>query len=207
MLLEKLEAYQAERERRSLITRDAVLFALLTWVRTKELRFAVKSEFEDIDGKLPIWRIPAHRMKMGREHLVPLSVQAAAIAKRMIEETDEEFLFPGSLPQKPISENTMIYALYRLGYHTRQTVHGFRGLASTWANEQLVEVGKPVMWIRKYHEDWVELQLAHSECNEVRGAYNAAEYLAPRRRMMQDWADHLSGGKVVNISKGRKRAA
>lgn len=206
-LLEKLEAYQAEGERRSLITRDAVLFALLTWVRTKELRFAVKSEFEDLDGKQPIWRIPAHRMKMGREHLVPLSVQAAAIAKRMIEATDGEFLFPGSMPKKPISENTMIYALYRLGYHTRQTVHGFRGLASTWANEQLVEVGKPVMWIRKYHEDWVELQLAHSESNEVRGAYNAAEYLAPRRRMMQDWADHLSGGKVVNISKGRRRTA
>lgn len=206
-LVEKLEAYQAEGERRSSITRDAVLFALLTWVRTKELRFAMKSEFEDLAGTHPVWRIPAHRMKMGREHIVPLSVQAAAIAKRMIDVASGEFLFPGNSPEKPISENTMIYALYRLGYHTRQTVHGFRGLASTWANEQLVEVGKPVLWIRRYHEDWVELQLAHSERNEVRGAYNAAEYLAPRRRMMQDWADHLSGGKVVNISKGRKKAA
>lgn len=206
-LIEKLEAYQAEGERRSAITRDAVMFALLTWVRTKELRLAVKSEFEDLDGSQPLWRIPANRMKMGREHLIPLSFPAAAIAKRMIQASTSEFLFPGVAPEKPISENTMIYALYRLGYHTRQTVHGFRGLASTWANEQLVEVGKPVLWIRKYHEDWVEMQLAHSEGNEVRGAYNAAEYLEPRRRMMEDWSDFLRGGKVVNIARGKRRAA
>jgi integrase len=206
-LIENLEGYQAEGERRSAITRDAVMFALLTWVRTKELRFAIKSEFENLDGNEPLWRIPAHRMKMGREHLIPLSFVAAAIAKRMIEASSGDFLFPGRTTEKPISENTMIYALYRLGYHTRQTVHGFRGLASTWANEQLVEVGKPILWIRKYHEDWVEMQLAHSEGNEVRGAYNAAEYLAPRRRMMQDWADFLSGGKVVNIRGGKRRAA
>lgn len=205
--LEKLRAYQEEGDRRSAITRDAVLFALLTWVRTKELRLAVKSEFEDLDGTDPVWRIPAARMKMGREHLVPLSAQAAQIARSMVSRATGNYLFPGTHPDKPLSENTMIYALYRLGYHSRQTVHGFRGLASTWANEQLVEFGKPAMWIRKYHEDWVEMQLAHSEKNDVRGAYNAAEYLAPRRRMMQDWADFLDGRKVVDISKGRKRAA
>lgn len=205
--LEKLRAYQEEGDRRSAITRDAVLFALLTWVRTKELRLAVKSEFENLDGTEPVWRIPAARMKMGREHLVPLSAQAALIARKMVSSAAGDYLFPGTHPDKPLSENTMIYALYRLGYHSRQTVHGFRGLASTWANEQLVEFGKPAMWIRKYHEDWVEMQLAHSEKNDVRGAYNAAEYLAPRRRMMQDWADFLDGRKVVDISKGRKRAA
>ena len=205
--LEKLRAYQEEGDRRSAITRDAVLFALLTWVRTKELRLAVKSEFEDLDGTDPVWRIPAARMKMGREHLVPLSAQAAQIARNMVSRATGNYLFPGTHPDKPLSENTMIYALYRLGYHSRQTVHGFRGLASTWANEQLVEFGKPAMWIRKYHEDWVEMQLAHSEKNDVRGAYNAAEYLAPRRRMMQDWADFLDGRKVVDINKGRKRAA
>lgn len=205
--LEKLRAYQEEGDRRSAITRDAVLFALLTWVRTKELRLAVKSEFENLDGTEPVWRIPAARMKMGREHLVPLSAQAALIARKMVSSAAGEYLFPGTHPDKPLSENTMIYALYRLGYHSRQTVHGFRGLASTWANEQLVEFGKPAMWIRKYHEDWVEMQLAHSEKNDVRGAYNAAEYLTPRRRMMQDWADFLDGRKVIDIRKGRKRAA
>lgn len=205
--LEKLRAYQEEGDRRSAITRDAVLFALLTWVRTKELRLAVKSEFENLDGTEPVWRIPAARMKMGREHLVPLSAQAALIARKMVSAATGDYLFPGTHPDKPLSENTMIYALYRLGYHSRQTIHGFRGLASTWANEQLVEFGKPAMWIRKYHEDWVELQLAHSEKDDVRGAYNAAEYLAPRRRMMQDWADFLDGRKVVDIRKGRKSAA
>ena len=205
--LEKLRAYQEEGDRRSAITRDAVLFALLTWVRTKELRLAVKSEFENLDGTEPVWRIPAARMKMGREHLVPLSAQAALIARKMVSAATGDYLFPGTHPDKPLSENTMIYALYRLGYHSRQTVHGFRGLASTWANEQLVEFGKPAMWIRKYHEDWVEMQLAHSEKNDVRSAYNAAEYLTPRRRMMQDWADFLDGRKVVDIRKGRKRAA
>lgn len=189
--LEKLRAYQEEGDRRSAVTRDAVHFALLTWVRTKELRLAVKSEFEGLDGRCPLWRIPAERMKMGREHIVPLSRQAADIAKSMIKAAPGDYVFPGKDPKDPLSENTMIYALYRLGYHSRQTVHGFRGLASTWANEQLVEYGKPPIWIRRYHEDWVELQLAHSEKNEVRGAYNAAEYLEPRRRMMQDWADFL----------------
>jgi len=218
--LEKLRAYHEEGDRRSSTTRDALMFALLTWVRTKELRLAVKTEFEDLDGREPLWRIPAERMKMGREHLVPLSSQAAEIAKRAMASSSGEFLFPGASPEKPMSENTMIYALYRLGYHSRQTVHGFRGLASTWANEQLVEFGEPAMWIRKYHEDWVEMQLAHSEENEVRGAYNAAEYIVPRRRMMQDWADFLGGqklvdggpeisgtGNVVDIRSARKRAA
>jgi integrase len=205
--LEKLRAYQEKGDRRSAITRDAVMFALLTWVRSKELRFADKAEFENLDGTDPLWRIPAERMKMGREHLVPLSAQAAQIARTMISSSAGEYLFPGSNADEPLSENTMIYALYRLGYHSRQTVHGFRGLASTWANEQLVEIGKPAIWIRKYHEDWVETQLAHSEKNGVRGAYNAAEYLAPRRRMMQDWADFLDGGKVVAIKNRRNRAA
>jgi integrase len=205
--IEKVRDYQEEGDRRSAITRDAVMFALLTWVRTKELRLAVKSEFEDLHGKNPLWRIPAARMKMGREHLVPLSAQAAQIASTMMSRATGEYLFPGVSADKPLSENTMIYALYRLGYHSRQTVHGFRGLASTWANEQLVEFGKPAIWIRKYHEDWVEMQLAHSEKNDVRGAYNAAEYLVPRRRMMQDWADFLDGSKVVQLKKRGKRAA
>ncbi|WP_292944900.1 hypothetical protein [Novosphingobium sp.] len=72
------------------------MFALLTWVRAKELRFAAKSEFEGLNTTEPIWRIPANRMKMGREHLVPLSVQAAAIAKKMIASAAGDYLFPGT---------------------------------------------------------------------------------------------------------------
>lgn len=217
--LERLRAYDEQGDRRTTTTRDALLLTLLTWVRTKELRFAVRSEFENLEEDTPLWRIPGSRMKKRREHLIPLSTQATEIAKRAIGSSSGEYLFPGAKVEKPMSENTMIYALYRLGYHGRQTVHGFRGLASTWANEQLVELGEPPMWIRKYHEDWVEMQLAHCEENEVRSAYNAAEYLVPRRKMMQDWADFLEGqtdaggrellctGNVVDIRSARTRVA
>lgn len=200
-LLQKIDGYDERAERRSEVTKSALIFALLTWVRTKELRYATKAEFEGLDGEAPIWRIAADRMKMKREHIVPLSLQAAAMAARLVDETKGDYIFPGKKPQLPLSENTMIYGLYRLGFHSRQTVHGFRGLASTWANEQLVEVGQPPIWMRRYHADWVELQLAHAEDNEVRAAYNAAECLAPRRAMLQDWADYLDSqrdrGKIA----------
>jgi integrase len=197
--LAKLEQYKAENTRRSVVTKSAVEFALLTWVRTKELRFATKQEFEGLGTLNAIWRIPGRRMKMGREHIVPLSFQAERLAERMIAEGTTDYLFPGIKPQNPLSENTMIYALYRMGYIGRQTIHGFRGMASTWANEQLIEFGNPTMWMRKYHEDWVETQLAHADENDVRGAYNAAEYLTPRRRMLQDWADLIECQKKTGL--------
>jgi integrase len=189
--LVKLDSYVEENARRSLITRHAVSFALLTWVRSKELRFARCSEFEGLGTTNALWRIPGDRMKMKRDHVVPLSRQAQALVEELMSDGTGHYLFPGIKPLSSLSENTMIYALYRMGYIGRQTIHGFRSLASTWANEQLIEFGEPSVWVRKYHEDWVEMQLAHSEENEVRGAYNAAEYLAPRRRMMQEWADYV----------------
>lgn len=191
VLMGKIDRYVEEGERRSGITKEALTFAMLTWVRTTELRFAAKQEFEGLDGNSPIWRIPKTRMKKRREHLVPLSGQAAKIAKSMIEKTDSDYLFPGKKPQQPLSENTMIYALYRLGFHSRQTVHGFRGLASTWANEQTIQLGPELIIARKYDKDWVEMQLAHWDEDEVRDAYNAAQYLVPRTVMMQDWADFV----------------
>jgi integrase len=159
-----------------------------------------RSEFEGLGTQNPIWRITDERMKMKREHIVPLSHQAEAIITEMLNASNESYVFPGVKPLKPLSENTMIYALYRMGYISRQTVHGFRSIASTWANEQLVEYGDPPIWMRRYHEDWVEMQLAHSEENESRGAYNAAEYLAPRRKMLQDWADYLDAQTSAGIA-------
>lgn len=203
-LLETLRNYEQAGARRSTVTQDAVMFALLTWVRSKELRFALKREFERLDDDTPVWRIPAERMKMGREHLVPLAKQAAEVARRLVIKSGSDFLFPGAKPNLPISENTMIYALYRMGYLGRQTVHGFRGIASTWANEQLIEIREAEIWIRKYHEDWVEMQLAHSENNAVRGAYNAAEYLEPRRRMLQDWANFVSDQEARGLQLSSK---
>ncbi|WP_395334892.1 integrase arm-type DNA-binding domain-containing protein [Novosphingobium sp. BL-8H] len=182
-LVQAINAYDGDEDpRRREITREALLFTLLTWCRTSETRFAAWHEFEELDGTNPIWRIPGERMKMDREHIVPLSHQAVDLLRRQLRATNGEGLvFPGTKVGKPISQNTMIYACYRMGYRGRQTVHGFRGMASTWANEQEV-----------YNSDWIELALAHSEEDDIRGAYNSALYLTPRRRMLQHWADTLS---------------
>jgi integrase len=162
----RLRGYDGEER-----TRLAMELLLRTWTRTKEVREARKSEFE---GNL--WRIPASRMKMSRDHLIPLSPQAQAIVSRLFEISG-----PGPL-LAPMSENTMIYAMYRMGYRSRATVHGLRGTASTYANES-----------GRWHQDWIERQLAHADNDQVRSAYNAAEYLDGRRRMLAWWSDFLDG--------------
>lgn len=150
-----------------------LLFTLLTWTRTKEARFAAWSEIEGLDSPNPLWRLPPERMKMGQEHLVPLSRQVVELLRDLRKLGTGEFLFSGTKPNTPISENTMIYACYRMGYRGRQTVHGFRGLASTWPNEA-----------ECYKTDWIEMALAHADEDEVRSAYNSALYLTLRRRML-----------------------
>jgi integrase len=119
-------------------------------------------------------------MKMEREHIVPLSRQVVALLEAVKVYSRGNHVFGGDKPQLPISQNTMIYGCYRMGYRGRQTVHGFRGIASTWANEA-----------ECYRPDWIEMALAHADQDEVRGAYNSALYLTPRRRMLQQWADHV----------------
>jgi hypothetical protein len=101
-------------------------------------------------------------------------------------------VFPGDKIGQPISQNTMIYGCYRMGYRGRQTVHGFRGIASTWANEA-----------ERYRPDWIELALAHVERDEVRGAYNSALYLSARRRMLETWGAYI----MRMITPGRTRVA
>lgn len=161
-------------------TKYALQLMILTFVRTSELRGARWEEFEDLDGASPLWRIPAARMKMRSEHLVPLSSQAVAVLKELKPLCgNSAYLFPSPSKEKVMSNNTMLYALYRMGYHGRATVHGFRGLASTTLNEM------------GFKADWIERQLAHDERNKVRAAYNHAQYLSERRDMMQKWADYL----------------
>lgn len=168
------------------VTRLALRFLILTMVRTTEVRFMRQVEFEHLDGASPLWRIPAERMKMRSPHLVPLSTQAVETLRQLvaITKTSNQVL---AAPTRSgvMSENTMLYALYRMGYHQRATVHGFRGVASTVLNEQ------------GFNRDWVELQLAHVERDEVRGAYNAAEYLSGRREMLQWWADWLDQQELL----------
>jgi integrase len=161
------------------ITAMALKLAPLVFVRPGELRGAEWSEF-DLDGAE--WRIPAARMKMGEQHIVPLSRQAVAILRELHALTGGgRFVFPSLLTaERPMSDNTINAALRRLGYASdEQTGHGFRSMASTLLNEQ----GFP--------PDVIELQLAHGERNRVRAAYNRAQRLEERRKMMQSWADYL----------------
>ncbi len=183
-LLRAIDTYETIGDRQ---TRLALSLLTLTFVRTGEL---IGAEWVEIDFDGAIWAIPAARMKMKAEHLVPLSRQAVAILEELKGRAgNSRYVFPGRNPEKPISNNTMLFALYRLGYKGRMTGHGFRAVASTILNEQ------------GYNPDVVERQLAHCERNEVRGAYNRAEYLPQRKAMMQEWADHLdalkAGARIV----------
>ena len=157
------------------LTRLAMLLMAHTFVRTRELIEARWGEFDK-----EFWRIPAERMKMDGPHIVPLSRQALALLDELRAVTGEGvFLFPGKHENQTMSNNTILYALYRMGYRSRMTGHGFRGLASTVLHEQ----GWP-------HEH-IELQLAHVERNAVSAAYNHALYLAQRSEMMQAWSDFI----------------
>ena len=182
--LRNLEAYEGRPE-----TRIGLRLLALTFVRPGELRAAEWSEF---DLETPEWRIPAERMKMGDEHVVPLSRQAVEALNELHSLTGGgRYLFPNqSNHEKCMSENTMLYAMYRMGYHNRATAHGFRATASTALNEQ------------GWRSDVIERQLAHAERNKTRAAYNRASYLQERRDMMQHWADYLdglvAGGNVVS---------
>jgi len=170
-------------------TKAALRLAPLVFVRPGELRRAEWAEF-DLDGGE--WRIPAERMKMRAAHIVPLSTQAVAILRELVPLTGRgRYVFPGARTNgRPMSENTVNAALRRLGYTKDQmTGHGFRSMASTLLNEQ------------GWNRDAIERQLAHAERDEIRAAYNYAEHLPERRRMMQAWADHLqklhAGADVV----------
>ena len=171
--LKNLDSYDG-----ALQTKLAMRFLLLTFVRTGELRGAAWSE---IDLGKAEWRIPAERMKMKDPHIVPLSRQTLSLLEELKPLTGQwQYVFPNQhKPSGHMSENTILFALYRMGYHSRATGHGFRSTASTILNEH----GFP--------PDVIERQLAHGERNKVRAAYNHAQYLPERRKMMQWWADYL----------------
>ncbi len=186
-LLKDIDAYQG-----SHVVRCALRLAPLLFVRPGELRHAEWAEFE-LDGRTPLWRIPPEKMKMRRQHLVPLAPQAVAILRELHPLTGSgKYLFPGNRHGKVISENTIGAALRSLGYTSEEmTAHGFRAMASTMLNE----TGWP--------PDVIEAQLAHAPKNAIRAAYNRAQYMPQRQEMMQAWADFLDGlrqgGKVIPI--------
>lgn len=184
-LLAKMDDYNGDA-----ITRFAMKLMTYTFVRTSEEIEAPWTEFDLDEGR---WTIPAERMKMDTPHIVPLSRQALEVLRALKLLTGNgRLVFPGARDKnKPISNNTILYALYRLGYRDRMTGHGFRGLASTILNEQ------------GFHEAHIEMQLAHLKRNKVAAAYNHAKYLKQRTEMMQWWADYID----AQLAKGRQALA
>lgn len=193
-LLRAIDGYAAIGDKQTAL---ALRLLCLTFVRTAELIGTEWSEFRDLDGDAPTWEIPAERMKMKAAHVVPLSRQAVVIlAELRAIGGGSRYVLPGRNPDKPISNNTLLFALYRLGYKGKMTGHGFRAVASSALNEA------------GYRPDVIERQLAHKEPNKVRSAYNRAEYLPERRAMMQQWADmvdaYARGADVVPIKRRAK---
>lgn len=184
-LLRKIEAYQG-----TPATRLSMKLMALTFVRTGEL---IAAHWDEFDLEAAEWRIPKERMKMKTPHVVPLSTQAVEVLAAIHELRGlSGLLFPGERDHgRPMSNNTILGALKRMGYAGRMTGHGFRGVASTILHEM------------GHRHDIIELQLAHQERNDVSAAYNFATYLPQRRKMMQDWADHLdkmrSNAKFLSI--------
>lgn len=179
-LLRAIDGYEGHAS-----TLYALRFAPLVFVRPFELRHAEWSEFDLGNGT---WRVPAEKMKMRRPHIVPLSRQALEVVESIHRiNGDSPYLFPSIRSVlRPISDNTINAALRRMGYGKEEMCgHGFRRMASTHLNEA------------GFSSDWVERQLAHAEADEVRAAYNAAEYLPQRREMMQRWADMLDEWKSL----------
>ena len=179
VLLRAIDGYSG-----SQIVRLALKLAPLVFVRPGELRAADWTEF---DLKKQEWRIRAERMKARVQHIVPLSKQSVSVLEELQKLTgDTKYLFPSVRTWiKPMSENTVNAALRGLGFSSDElTAHGFRSMASTLLNEQ------------GWHRDAIERQLAHGERDQVRAAYNYAEHLPERRKMMQAWADYLDGLKI-----------
>lgn len=188
-LLQRLARYDGEPA-----VRLGMLLLILTAVRPGELRGA---RWAEIDTDAGLWRIPAERMKMGTEHLVPLSAQALAVLEELRPLTGTgPLIFPSPYyPEKPISENTLNSALARMGFKGIATAHGMRSLFSTQANEA------------GHRADVIERQLAHEERDEVRAAYNRAGYLAERRVLMAWWGDRVDalrkgGAQVIPLRTG-----
>jgi integrase len=190
-LLNAIEGYSG-----SFVTSSALRLAPLVFVRPGELR---KAEWSEMDLDKAEWRIPAAKMKMKVLHVVPLSKQAVTVLRELqplTRKPKHSFVFPSERTwTRPMSNNTVNAALRSLGYaHSEMTGHGFRSMASTMLNE------------RGWNRDAIERQLAPAERDSVRAAYNYAEHLPERRKMMQAWADYLdnlkvAAQKIINLTK------
>jgi len=161
------------------VIRLSLLLLLHTNVRTNEVRYA---EWHDFDLKKRVWTIPADKIKMKSEHRVPLNKQAIDILKNLKQLTGHQNWVaksPNAI-DKPMSENALLGLIRRIGMDKLTTVHGLRATASTFLNDN------------GYRADVIEAQLAHQERNQVRRAYNHAEYWDERKLMSKFWGDHIT---------------
>jgi integrase len=173
-LLKKIHCYDG-----SPVTRLAMKLMALVFLRTSEM---IEGEWSELNWEDARWDIPKEKMKGGkRPHIIPLSRQAIAVLRDLqnYKQGDGKWMFPGERGNSFMSNNTILKALERMGYKGKMTGHGFRGVASTFLHEN------------GYESEHIELQLAHGPDDDVKAAYNYAKYLGPRRKMLQDWADHL----------------
>lgn len=190
-LLRKMWGYDEGRGRE--LTGLALRLLALTFLRATELCGARWEEF-DLEKKQ--WRVPVHRMKKRREHIVPLSSQALeTLEKIRLLSGDGVYLFPNqNRTGKVMTTNTLLFSFYRMGYKSRQTTHGVRGIAST----ALHELG--------WNHAWIEAQLSHSQQDAVAAAYNSAQYMHGRADMMQAWANYLDKMRCGNVVEFRAAA-
>ncbi len=190
-LLRAIDAYEY-----SFIVSSALKVSALTFVRPGELR---KATWDEVDLEEALWKIPAYRMKMRKDHIVPLARQTVDVLQDLRPLTLNcrgNFVFPGErMNGRPMSENTVNMALRSMGFSKDQMcAHGFRTMAST----RLHESG---LWDSRV----IEIQLAHVDKNTIRGIYNRALYLDQRKKLMQWWADYLDslreGAKVIPLQR------
>jgi integrase len=181
---ELLKAIDQNNARLHTDTRQAIRLLMLTFVRTKEL---IEAKWEEFDLDNAQWVVPAERMKMRNEHVVPLSNQALEILRDLKARNEKwGWIFPGHhSPKKHMSNNTILKGLERLGFKGRMTGHGFRALAMSTIKEKL-----------GYRHEVIDRQLAHAPQSMVQRAYDRAQFLDERKVMMQQWADHLETLKI-----------
>lgn len=161
----------------NILVKTALQLMTITFVRTSEL---INMEWNEIDFDNKLWRIPGYKMKMGLPHIVPLSKQAIELLEILKPLTSmKQFVFYNYSSAKPISNNALLSAIRTMGYAKKMTGHGFRGLASTTLHEQ------------GYMHDAIEIQLAHTVGNAVSQAYNHAQHMDYRIKMMQEWSDFI----------------
>ncbi|MHA3055372.1 DUF4102 domain-containing protein [Acinetobacter sp. ANC 4633] len=182
--LERMDRYHGNP-----MIKTAIQLMTLTFVRTAELRMM---EWDEIDFETKLWRIPAEKMKMAQPHIVPLSKQAIELIEGLRPLTgNKQYVFYNHSTAKPMSSNALLCVIRTMGYNGKMTGHGFRGLASTTLHEQ------------GYMHDAIEIQLAHRVGNAVSQAYNHAQHLEYRIKMMQDWSDFIDSlrNKIVLFPK------